>query len=138
MGIDARADSGSSKRHVSKLFLSLSKPHDPFFDLPCVSLEFLAEARAQRLRNDPAALARSLRAAGTGTMAPLHDRLADCVVPTTVVAGADDPKFTAIAAGLAAAIRRAEVVLIEGAGHAAHLERPDAVTAAIRARMAAT
>ena len=44
MGIDARADCGSSKRHVSKLFLSLSKPHDPFFDLPCVSLEFLAEA----------------------------------------------------------------------------------------------
>ena len=99
--------------------------------------EFLARARAQRLDNDAAALARSLRGAGTGVMTPLHDRLADCAVPTTVVAGADDPKFTGIAGELAAAMPRAEVVLIEGAGHAAHLEQPDAVAAAIRARMAA-
>ncbi len=97
--------------------------------------EFLAAARAQRLTGDAAALARSLRGAGTGVMTPLHDRLGDCTVPTTLVAGAHDAKFVEIARTLAEAMPRAEPAIIEGAGHAAHLEQPDVVVAAIRARL---
>ena len=97
--------------------------------------DFLAAARAQRLANDPVALARSLRGAGTGAMGALHERLAHCAVPTVLIAGADDHKFTAIARDLAAVIPSADVVVVEAAGHAAHLEQPDAVAEAIRRRI---
>ncbi|MEQ8839902.1 MAG: 2-succinyl-6-hydroxy-2,4-cyclohexadiene-1-carboxylate synthase [Acidimicrobiales bacterium] len=94
--------------------------------------DFLAGARAQRLRNSSAGLARSLRAAGTGTMRPLHDLLARCHVPTALVVGADDEKFRVIAADLGTRLPAATVAVIDDAGHAAHLEQPDTVVEAVR------
>lgn len=91
----------------------------------------LRAARAQRLASNPAGLARSLVAGGTGAMEPLHERLADCDVPTLLVVGARDSKFCAIAAQLAAGLPRAAVARIDAAGHATHLEQPDATAAAI-------
>lgn len=88
-------------------------------------------ARAQRLASSPAGLARSLLAGGTGSMASLHERLENCAVPTLALAGALDAKFCAIAEQLAAALPDAAVVRINDAGHAAHLEQPDATAAAI-------
>ena len=88
-------------------------------------------ARAQRLSSNPAGLARSLIAGGTGSMAPLHERLGTCDAPTLVLAGTQDTKFSAIAEQLAAALPKASVAAIEGAGHAAHLEQPDITAAAI-------
>jgi len=93
--------------------------------------EFLAGARAQRLGNDPSALARSLRANSTGRMRPLHDDLAGCAIPVALIAGADDAKFVGIAHELAAALPEATVHVIDQAGHAAHLEQPDAVARVI-------
>ena len=43
-----------------------------------------------------------------------------------LVAGALDVKFCAIAHAMAAALRDARVAIVPGAGHAVHLERPDA------------
>lgn len=97
--------------------------------------EFLAASRAQRLRSSEAGLARSLRAAGTGVMTPLHDDLGGCIVPTVFVVGAQDPKFAWIAVDLAARMPKADIAVIDDAGHAAHLEQPDAVTAVIRKQM---
>lgn len=94
--------------------------------------EFLTAARAQRLRNVPEELARSLRGAGTGTMVPLHDHLAACAMPVALIVGADDEKFTTIARALAPSMPDAEVTVIAQAGHAAHLEQPAAATEAIR------
>ena len=91
----------------------------------------LRAARAQRLASNPAGLARSLTAGGTGAMEPLHERLADCDTPTFLIAGANDAKFCVIAAQLAAGLPRSAVARIDGAGHAAHLEQPDATAAAI-------
>ena len=91
----------------------------------------LRAARAQRLASNPAGLARSLVAGGTGAMEPLHERLADCDVPTLLVVGARDSKFCAIVAQLAAGLPRAAVARIDAAGHATHLEQPDATAAAI-------
>ena len=91
----------------------------------------LRAARAQRLASSPAGLARSLLAGGTGSMTPLHARLADCEVPVLALAGALDSKFCMIAEELAAALPNATVARIDGAGHAAHLEQPDATAAAI-------
>lgn len=91
----------------------------------------LRAARAQRLASNPQGLARSLMAGGTGAMEPLHERLADCDTPTLLVVGAHDSKFCLLAEQLAAALPRAALAHIDGAGHAAHIEQPDATAAAI-------
>jgi 2-succinyl-6-hydroxy-2,4-cyclohexadiene-1-carboxylate synthase len=87
-----------------------------------------ADARARqaaiRRSHTPLGLAASLVYAGQGAMEPLHDRLAAITAPTLVVAGADDPA-RARAEAVAAAIPGARLVVVPGAGHAPHLERPD-------------
>jgi 2-succinyl-6-hydroxy-2,4-cyclohexadiene-1-carboxylate synthase len=83
---------------------------------------------AARLANTAAGLAGSLRLNGTGAQAPLWERLGSLHPPVLLLAGALDRKFTGLAERMAAAVGpAAEVALVPGAGHAAHLERPDAV-----------
>lgn len=79
---------------------------------------------ATRLGNTTTGLASSLRLAGTGTQAPLWPRLGELRMPVLVVAGEHDPKFTAIGRRMAGSIPHATFVVIDGAGHAVHLERP--------------
>jgi len=98
---------------------------------------FLSSARSQRLQNSPEELVRSLRGAGTGSMRPLHDLLGECVAPVQLIVGEDDPKFRAIAAELDQALPFASVATIGHAGHAAHLEQPDAVATVIRSGLEA-
>jgi 2-succinyl-6-hydroxy-2,4-cyclohexadiene-1-carboxylate synthase len=93
-----------------------------------------AFAHLDRLRNDPRALAVALRGLGTGAMEPLWDRLGELALPVTLVAGERDAKFVAIARDMAARIAGAEVVVAPGAGHAAHLEAPDAVAAVLQTK----
>ncbi|MYK76315.1 MAG: alpha/beta fold hydrolase [Acidimicrobiaceae bacterium] len=92
---------------------------------------YLRAARDQRLASNPQGLARSLLAGGTGAMAPLHERLGDCDTPTQLLVGAHDTKFCAIADQLTSRLPRAGVIRIDGAGHAAHVEQPDAAAVAI-------
>lgn len=80
---------------------------------------------ARRLQSDAAGLALSLELTGTGRMEPLHDRLRDLRMPILLVVGETDSKFRAIAEDMAIRLRRRRVRVIEGAGHAAHLEQPD-------------
>jgi 2-succinyl-6-hydroxy-2,4-cyclohexadiene-1-carboxylate synthase len=84
-----------------------------------------------RLTNTAAGLASSLRLAGTGTQAPLWARLGELTMPVLVVAGERDVKFTAIGRRMADSIPDASFAVIEGAGHATHLERPAHTCAAI-------
>ncbi|UDY36007.1 alpha/beta fold hydrolase [Dermatobacter hominis] len=85
----------------------------------------------ERRRNTAAGLAGSLRHAGTGSMAPLWDRLDEITVPVLCLSGERDPKFTALAEELGRALPAAEVAVVTDAGHAAHLEQPDAVAQAM-------
>ncbi len=48
-------------------------------------------------------------------------------MPVTLIAGERDTKFTALADEMARLIPDATVMIVPGAGHAVHLERPDAV-----------
>ncbi len=86
----------------------------------------LARARAERLRCDPQGLAMSLRGMGTGSMPPLHGALGDMRMPIGLVAGELDAKFRALATRMSEALPRGECLVIEDAGHAAHIERPGA------------
>src|SRR5207244_419732 len=88
-------------------------------------------ARADQRANDPRALAAVLRGLGTGTMEPLWDRLQTVRMPALVVAGERDTKFRALGERLAAALPDARLEVVPGAGHAVHLEAPDAVAAAL-------
>ena len=86
-----------------------------------------------RRENTVEGLASSLRLAGTGTQEPLWDRLASLAMPVLVLAGERDTKFAALAERLTASIGvNATRALVPGAGHAAHLERPDAFLAIVR------
>lgn len=97
-----------------------------------------AAARDARLENTPAGLASSLRRAGTGTQQPTWHRLGEITAPTLVVAGADDAKFVALGRRLAQGIGdRATFATVPGAGHTAHLERPEAFLALLRPWLAA-
>jgi 2-succinyl-6-hydroxy-2,4-cyclohexadiene-1-carboxylate synthase len=86
-----------------------------------------------RRGHDAAGLAGALRLAGTGAQAPLWDRLpelGDAGLPVLLLAGELDGKFKAEARRMASAIGPSTAVeWVGGAGHAAHLERPEAVAA---------
>ena len=86
----------------------------------------LAHARAERLRGSAAGLAGSLRGMGTGSMPPLHDDLFRMSMPVLCVVGEEDAKFRALAERMVAALPHGELACIPSAGHAAHLEQPEA------------
>src|SRR5947209_2546001 len=58
--------------------------------------------------------------------APSWDRLGDLDVPLVAVAGELDERYLSRARRLALLAPRAEPRVVFGAGHAAHLEQPDA------------
>jgi 2-succinyl-5-enolpyruvyl-6-hydroxy-3-cyclohexene-1-carboxylate synthase len=93
----------------------------------CLGRAALAAARAQRLANRPHALALSLRGMGSGAQPPLHASLAGIEMPLLFVAGELDAKFAAVARDLAARAPRGRAESVAGAGHACHLEDPEAV-----------
>jgi 2-succinyl-5-enolpyruvyl-6-hydroxy-3-cyclohexene-1-carboxylate synthase len=86
-----------------------------------------AQVREARLRNDPVGLAASLRGAGQGSMAPLHEDLPRIGVPTLVVAGQRDAAGVERAQTIATAIPGSRLVVLDGVGHAVQREAPQAV-----------
>jgi 2-succinyl-6-hydroxy-2,4-cyclohexadiene-1-carboxylate synthase len=96
----------------------------------------LGKAREQRLRNSPEALAASLRGMGAGAQTPLHDRLSSLVLPVLLVVGDEDEKFQRIACDLEGRLPKARIVRIAEAGHAAHLEAPEAFAGIVGAFLA--
>jgi len=83
------------------------------------------DGRDERRRNSAAGLASSLRLCGTGTQDPLWDHLPSVPTPLLAVAGADDSRFAAHAARMAALAPRGAATLLPGGGHAAHLAQPE-------------
>lgn len=85
----------------------------------------------ERRANTAAGLASSLRLAGAGAQDSLWGRLTELPMPVLLVAGERDHKFVAIAERMAAAIPMSSLVIVPGAGHVVHLERPDEFVAAL-------
>ena len=90
----------------------------------------LVEAqRAGRLSQDPRALATLLRTAGQGALEPVWQRLHTLDLPFLAVAGSGDEGYARAARRMARAAPRGRAAFVEDAGHAAHLQRADAVAA---------
>jgi 2-succinyl-6-hydroxy-2,4-cyclohexadiene-1-carboxylate synthase len=88
---------------------------------------------ARRAGNTVATLTNALRVLGAGAQAPVWDRLADLEPPFLPVAGTLDEKYVDIAFAMAARVGPdVHPVLIGGAGHAAHLENPEAFASVMR------
>lgn len=81
---------------------------------------------------DAAGLAKAAR----GMLAQFDDRVISFLpriqVPTLVLVGADDALYQAGADYMVAKIPGAVKVMVDGAGHASNLDRPDAFNAAVR------
>jgi 2-succinyl-6-hydroxy-2,4-cyclohexadiene-1-carboxylate synthase len=107
---------------------------DAWLDQPLfASLPPKAAHRAERLENTVAGLQSSLHQAGTGSQDPSWHKLARLEMPVLVMAGGEDAKFSALGERMAAEIgANATFALVEGAGHAAHLEQPDRFLAILR------
>ena len=82
--------------------------------------------RARRLALDPAALARSLEVMGLAEMPDYRPHID--AARFTLLAGADDPRYLALARTLPAPL-----VVVPGAGHDPTLEAPAALAAALAA-----
>jgi len=93
--------------------------------------ELVTAQRADRLSHAPGDLARLLRSAGQGAMAPVWDRIPRLELPLLALAGERDQRYVAAAERIAALAPRARALSIPGAGHAAHLEQPDAFARAL-------
>ncbi len=74
-----------------------------------------------RRANTVARLTHQLRALGQGAQPSNWGRLEELRVPTMLLVGSRDTKYVAIAEQMADAMR-ADVVVLEGRGHACHLE----------------
>ena len=89
-------------------------------------------SRELKLQNRPEALAACLRGLGTGAQPSFWESLQEIRVPTLLMAGEEDRKFTQVAERMAEGIPGAVLRLMPRAGHAIHLENPFAWLAAVR------
>jgi 2-succinyl-6-hydroxy-2,4-cyclohexadiene-1-carboxylate synthase len=87
---------------------------------------FVAQVRAARMENDAGGLAGSLRGMGAGAMRPVWHELNRVAASSTFVAGQLDQGYAESARRLAGSVPNGRVVLVQRAGHAVHLERPEA------------
>lgn len=91
-----------------------------------------AARRASRLALDPEQLARSLEVMGLAEMPDYRDALAERSAQIALIAGADDPKYAAIARALPA-----PATILPDSGHDPTLEQPAQLAAAIADHIAA-
>ena len=80
--------------------------------------------RQQRLQNNPAGLAHSLRGMGTGVQPSLWPHLSQMDTPTLLLCGELDDKFVAINREMVTLMPQAQLAIVPQAGHTVHWERP--------------
>ena len=89
------------------------------------------EQRPGRLSHDPRSLALLLRTAGQGVLEPVWHELRSLELPLLALAGVRDDGYTRAAKRIGSTAPNGRVAIVENAGHAPHLQRPDEVAALI-------
>ena len=97
------------------------------------SPELIDAQRPGRLDHEPAQLATLLRSAGQASQVPIWDQLPSLQMPLLALAGERDMGYRAAADRMASLVGDGETDVIPNAGHAAHLENPEATAAEILA-----
>jgi 2-succinyl-6-hydroxy-2,4-cyclohexadiene-1-carboxylate synthase len=92
-----------------------------------------AALHTQRLANSAAGLANSLRGAGAGVDEPVIDHAQEITCETLILAGELDSPYIDHGKRLARAIPNSRLEIIPNAGHAIHLEQPEALIRQITA-----
>jgi 2-succinyl-6-hydroxy-2,4-cyclohexadiene-1-carboxylate synthase len=87
--------------------------------------------RDDRLSHDPRELALLLRSAGQGTLDPVWYELGRMELPWLALAGVRDERYTAAAHRIAREAPGGRAEVVPEAGHAAHLQQPEAVAGLI-------
>jgi 2-succinyl-6-hydroxy-2,4-cyclohexadiene-1-carboxylate synthase len=104
------------------------------------SLRSLPPSRLAALRStrtqDAAGLAAALRWLGLGAQPSYWEQLGKLSVPTLLVSGGDDAKYTALAGAMAARIAGSRALTVAGCGHAPHLEAPEMLVLPLRTFLA--
>jgi 2-succinyl-6-hydroxy-2,4-cyclohexadiene-1-carboxylate synthase len=82
--------------------------------------------RQTKLKNiSPNGLINSLKGFGTGVMPQQYNNLKNILCPVLLITGSLDSKFTGINKNIASLLPDAQHIIIEGAGHNIHFEKPD-------------
>jgi 2-succinyl-6-hydroxy-2,4-cyclohexadiene-1-carboxylate synthase len=83
--------------------------------------------RPGRLSQDPLSLALLLRTAGQGVLEPVWHELRALELPLLAIAGTRDEGYTRAAKRIASTAPNGRLAIVEEAGHAPQLQRPDEV-----------
>lgn len=90
------------------------------------------QLRRRRVSHSPAGLAAALRLMGQGAQPDFWPALPTLRVPTLLITGSQDTKYTRLARRMAAELPLAWRFAIRGAGHAPHLEKAVAWSQEVR------
>ncbi len=115
---------GLALREGVAAFVARWEDHPTLAGLRDLPAPLAGALRERRLRSSAAGLASALRHLGSGAQPPLWDELPRLRIPTLLVAGERDAKFSGIARGMAERIPGARLLLVPGSGHSPHLEVP--------------
>ncbi len=94
------------------------------------------EQRPGRLAQRPSDLAMTLRTAGQGVLEPVWHELVRLDLPLLAIAGARDEGYVSAARRIADTAPRGRAAIVEEAGHAVQLQRPDEVARLVEAFLA--
>jgi len=103
--------------------------HNQTFFQPMLALppERLGPILERRRAADPEGLALSLEHVGPGSVPSTEGVLRKLACPVDLVVGERDPRYVGLARQMAAWVPGARLHVIPGAGHAVHLEQPEAL-----------
>lgn len=98
----------------------------PLFNTPArIPVDRLRNYESMQQNQRPDQLAFSLRGFGTGTMPCCKGALPALKIPTLLIAGSLDDKFTRINRGMHQLLPKSDLEVVQQAGHRVHLEQPD-------------
>jgi 2-succinyl-6-hydroxy-2,4-cyclohexadiene-1-carboxylate synthase len=91
----------------------------------------LQTIRDEKLLNNKTGLANSLRGFSTGNMPQMFDSLSEIQFKTLLISGENDSKYTKLSSEMSSLIPYSHHIIIKGAGHNVHVEKPDEFISAI-------
>ncbi len=105
----------------------------PLFASLVSRADLIEQIKTKRLANNPRALARALRGFSVGRQAPLWDEWTANLIPTLIVAGELDVKYSVLAHEMVLLSRKSSYTMFQNVGHNVHEEAPDAYNRVIHA-----